>query len=58
MYYEEQFKEMIGAKVGKIFFNEDYLKFDTDKGPFVFSVDGDCCSHSYFHDFIGVKKTT
>lgn len=56
MYYEEQFKEMIGAKVSKIFFNEDCLKFDTDKGPFVFNVDGDCCSYSYFHDFIGVKK--
>lgn len=36
--------------------NEYYLKFNTDDGNVVFGVSGDCCSHSYFHDFIGVKK--
>lgn len=47
---------LIGTKIEKIFFNEDYLKFVTDKGTHVFCVDGDCCSRSMFYDFIGVKK--
>ncbi|MGU3653607.1 hypothetical protein ACNHQB_19430 [Mycolicibacterium sp. A43C] len=36
--------------------NEDYLKFETDHGNIAFQVYGDCCSHCYFHDFVGVEK--
>lgn len=49
-------ERLVGKKIQKIFMNEDYLKFETNGGPVVFYVSGDCCSHSYFHDFIGVKK--
>jgi len=47
---------LIGTKIKRIFFNEDYLKFITDKRTFIFYVDADCCSRSIFYDFIGVKK--
>lgn len=50
------FDKMIGAKIRKIFFNEEFLKFETDKGNFVFTVEGECCSQSVFYDFYGVKK--
>lgn len=36
--------------------NEEFLKFETDGGNFIFTVEGDCCSTSMFYDFIGVKK--
>lgn len=49
-------KEIIGTKITNIFFNEDYLRFKTDKGDFTYEVDGDCCSTSVFYDFFGVKK--
>jgi hypothetical protein len=49
-------KRLVGSKILKIYMNEDYLKFETDKGNFVFSVSGDCCSSSVFYDFFGVKK--
>ena len=48
--------KLVGKKVKRIFMNEEYLKFETDKGNIVFSVSGDCCSQSCFYDFIGVKK--
>lgn len=54
---EKQLEMLIGRKIEKIFMNEDFLKFETDLGkPIAFTVYGDCCSHSYFHDFIGVEK--
>lgn len=56
MYRNEELKKIIGAKVSKIFINSDYLKFETDKGNFCFNVYGDCCSISYFYDFIGVER--
>lgn len=49
-------KELIGKTVKKIYFNENYLKFETDSGNFVYGVRGDCCSTSYFYDFYGVKN--
>jgi hypothetical protein len=49
-------KELIGATVKKIFMNDEYLKFETDKGDFLYAVEGDCCSHSYLYDFYGVKN--
>jgi len=56
MYGEDYLKELVGKKVKKIFMNEDYLKFETDQGNFVFSTYGDCCSKSVFYDFYGVKE--
>ena len=54
---EEEFKALlVGKTVKKIFMNSEFLKFETDKGNVVFTVSGDCCSVSYFHDFYGVKK--
>lgn len=53
---EDLKKLLLGRKVEKIFFNEDYLKFETDGGSFVFGVSGDCCSSSIFYDFYGVKN--
>ena len=54
--YTEHSEALIGKKIKRIFMNEDYLKFETDKGNVVFNVYGDCCSQSVFYDFIGVKK--
>lgn len=54
--YNDIDKALICKKIFKIFMNEDNLKFVTDQGNVVFSVDGDCCSRSVFYDFIGVKK--
>ena len=42
--------------IKKIFINDDTLTFETDQGDVSFGVSGDCCSHSYFHDFIGVEN--
>lgn len=49
-------KELVGSKIQRIFFNENYLKFETDRGNFIYGVEGDCCSTSMFYDFIGVRK--
>lgn len=53
-------KEMVGTKVKHIYMNEDYLRFIVEKNneeySCTFSVYGDCCSMSWFHDFYGVKK--
>jgi len=51
-----EFKNIIGRKIKRIFMDENNLVFETDNGKFAYWVDGDCCSHSYFHDFVGVKK--
>lgn len=53
---EELKAKLVGKKVKKIFYNESHLKFETDQGNVLFEVEGDCCSHSYFFDFYGVKK--
>jgi hypothetical protein len=52
----ENLYKLVGKKIIRIFINEDYLKFETDGGPFVFRVEGDCCSRSVFYDLIGTKK--
>jgi hypothetical protein len=49
-------ENLIGKKIKRIYMNEEYLKFETDKGNVVYTVDGDCCSQSVFYDFYGVKK--
>jgi hypothetical protein len=46
---------LIGSTVTDIWWSENRLTFTTDRGPITFEVEGDCCSHSYFHDFFGVS---
>lgn len=51
------FEKLIGKKIAKIFIDEEDLVFiDSDDAVYGYTVYGDCCSHSYFHDFIGVEK--
>lgn len=45
-----------GRKVTEVFIGEETLLLRTDRGPLRFVVWGDCCSHSYFHDLVGVEK--
>lgn len=52
----EPIKLLEGKKIQRVFLNEDYLKFVTDQGIVLFTVEGDCCSQSVFYDFYGVKK--
>jgi hypothetical protein len=55
---KELSEAIVGGKISRIFINEDYLCFsliEPCKNVW-FSVDGDCCSNSYFHDFVGVKN--
>lgn len=47
---------LVGKRVKKVFIDDDCLVFETDKGNIGYVVEGDCCSRSYFHDFIGVKN--
>lgn len=49
-------KDLIGTVVNKLYVNIEYLKFETDKGNFVYTVVGDCCSCSFFYDFYGVEN--
>lgn len=49
-------ENLVGHTVKRIFMNENALKFETDKGSYVFTVYGDCCSSSYFYDFTGVNN--
>ena len=51
-----ELQDLIGKKVKRLFLNDQFLKFETDNGDFTYAVDGDCCSHSYFYDFYGVKN--
>lgn len=48
--------ELVGRSVREIRMNEEYLVLDTDQGVMAYRAEGDCCSYSYFHDFIGVTK--
>lgn len=54
--YGNSLEKLVGRTINKIYMNEDNLKFETNLGIFVFAVEGDCCSYSYFHDFIGVAN--
>lgn len=53
---DTELKELVGKKVKKIFLNNYNLRFETDNGNFTYEVTGDCCSHSFFYDFFGVKN--
>lgn len=49
-------KVLPGKVIKKIFFDKQNLRLETDLGNFTYEVDGDCCSHSEFWDFYGVKN--
>ena len=52
-------KKLIGKTIYEIYMSEKYLVFVVSKNAskvVAFGVYGDCCSTSYFHDFIGVKN--
>lgn len=53
---ETELKDLVGRKITRVYVNQEYLKFDTDGPSYTYSVDGDCCSHSYFYDFYGVAN--
>lgn len=53
---ETELKDLVGKKINKIYLNQEYLKFETDGGNFLYTVHGDCCSSSFFYDFYGVKQ--
>lgn len=45
---------IVGKTVTGILFSEEYLTLETTEGDIYLTVEGDCCSHSYFFDFYGV----
>lgn len=47
---------IVGKKVTGVYLDYDLLAFETLDGPVYYSVEGDCCSRSSFHDILGVKK--
>jgi hypothetical protein len=54
---DKNYELMKGAKVSQLIIdeNEDVLIFITDKGVFKWVTYGDCCSHTWFADIIGVE---
>lgn len=51
-----EIQKLVGRSVKGIYMSHEFLKFSTDRGDLAFSVYGDCCSQSYFYDFIGVRR--
>lgn len=52
-YHEPLKKKIVGAKLRGVFRTDTYsLRIETDRGNIFVSVEGDCCSHSIFYDFI------
>lgn len=50
-------ERLVGKKVVAVRMDETYLGFAFDDGTNTgFTVEGDCCSYSYFHDFYGIDK--
>jgi len=56
MKQEIEFKQLKNKIVKQVFINDKRLVLQTDQGDFTFLVYGDCCSDSYFHDFLGADK--
>lgn len=48
-------KEIFGQNLEGVYFSADgsYMKIQTDKGAFCFDTEGDCCSHTYYHEIYG-----
>jgi hypothetical protein len=49
-------RRLVGRTVSEVRMGEYRLSFVTDQGVIAYEVDGDCCSHSYLHDFFGVQN--
>jgi len=47
-------KELVGRKIIGIFPKSECIIFDTDKGGLSYTVEGDCCSYSWFESIQGV----
>lgn len=54
--YENELSNLVGKQILQIQINDDYLVITTNEGVLSYMVTGDCCSQSYFHDFIGVSN--
>jgi hypothetical protein len=55
-YWSDPPVALIGRTVTSVWFSDDYLTFETDQGLLTYTVYGDCCSSSYFNDFVGLSK--
>lgn len=56
-YNTSAFHILKGKKIEAVYMNENFLVFKTSENKYYgYSVWGDCCSHSYFHDFVAVEK--
>ena len=53
---ENDLQLLVGKEITAIYIGEYKLVFDTTTGKIAYTVEGDCCSHSYFYDFVGVNK--
>jgi len=51
-------KELFGSTLEGVYFSEDgsYMKIQTDKDAYCFDTEGDCCSHTYYHEVFGVPE--
>lgn len=50
-------KELVGQKILKMFIDKDsqeYMAFRTESRDFIYFVEGDCCSESWFADVISI----
>lgn len=47
---------LIGHKIRAIAMDDEFLRFTTEERDVWYRLDADCCSTSYFHDFVGVEK--
>lgn len=56
MYNDKDFDALIGKTVREVWMNEQFLQFITDDGNITYTVEGDCCSSSFFFDFYGVDN--
>lgn len=52
----ERLDSLLGRTIRAIYMGEEALVFVTDAQSVAFTVSGDCCSHSYFYDFYGVRN--
>lgn len=55
-YRKDQMNMLEGQRIKQINISEDSLFITTNKGTHKFRIEGDCCSHSYFHEFLNVNQ--
>ena len=49
------FDVLVGKTIDRIQFDEQHLAFWSGGEAYRYEVEGDCCSFSYFYDFLGVR---